>query len=270
MLQMQHFSSQCLTSTVKEVTTPASVASSHNEDLDMAFLSAVVSSDDTYWTADIKVNGELMKFKVDTGAEVTAVTKLALKQLGKVQLHPATKSLCGPDKKPLQVLGQTNVTLSHSGKACIHNIFMVEQLKHNLLGLPAIKDLNLLVMVNHMSSNYADVINQCPSVFTGLGSLRDEFEIKLKADAKPFALYTPRKVPYPLRSKVKEKLDRMEAMGVISKVEVPTPWCAGMVVVPKKDGKVRICVDLKPLNASVKRETHPLPKVHVDDILAQL
>ena len=40
-----------------------------------------------------------------------------------------------------------------------------------------------------------------------------------------------------------------------------------MVVVPKKDGKVRICVDLKPLNASVKRETHPLPKV--DDTLAQ-
>ena len=60
----------------------------------------------------------------------------------------------------------------------------------------------------------------------------------------------------------------MEAIGVISKVETPTPWCAGMVVVPKKDGKVRICVDLKPLNASVKRETHPLPKV--DDTLAQL
>ena len=116
MLQMQHFSSQCLTSTVKEVTTPASVASSHNEDLDMAFLSAVVSSDDTCWAADIKVNGELMKFKVDTEAEVTAVTKLALKQLGRVQLHPAIKSLCGPDRKPLQVLGQTNVTLSHCGK----------------------------------------------------------------------------------------------------------------------------------------------------------
>ena len=137
---------------------------------------------------------------------------------------------------------------------------MVEQLKHNLLGLPAIKDLNLLVMINRMSSNYADVINQFPSVFTGLGSLKDEFEIKLKGDAKPFALYTPRKVPYPLRSKVKDELDGMEAMVVISKVEVPTPWCAGMVVVLKKDGKVQICVDLKPLNASMKWKTHPLTK----------
>ena len=41
-----------------------------------------------------------------------------------------------------------------------------------------------------------------------------------------------------------------------------------MIVVPKKDNTVRICVDLKPLNTSVLRETHPLPKV--DDTLAQL
>ena len=58
----------------------------------------------------------------------------------------------------------------------------------------------------------------------------------------------------------------MEAMGVISKVDEPTDWCAGMVVVPKKSGSVRICVDLKPLNESVLRETHLLPKV--DETLA--
>ena len=60
----------------------------------------------------------------------------------------------------------------------------------------------------------------------------------------------------------------MESMGIISKVDEPTPWCAGMVVVPKKSGAVRICVDLKPLNESVLREVHPLPKV--DETLAQL
>ena len=60
----------------------------------------------------------------------------------------------------------------------------------------------------------------------------------------------------------------METMGVILKVNVPTPWCAGMVVALKKSGAVQICVDLKPLNQSVLREVHPLPKV--DDTLAQL
>ena len=57
-------------------------------------------------------------------------------------------------------------------------------------------------------------------------------------------------------------------MGVISKVQDPTPWCAGMVVVMKKSGAVGICVDLKPLNESVLRELHPIPRV--DETLAQL
>ena len=48
----------------------------------------------------------------------------------------------------------------------------------------------------------------------------------------------------------------------------PTQWCAGMVIVSKKSGGVRVCVDLKPLNRCVLREYHPLPKV--DEVLAQL
>ena len=57
------------------------------------------------------------------------------------------------------------------------------------------------------------------------------------------ALFTARHVPLPLHPKVKDELEKMEAMGVITKVDEPTPWCAGMVVAPKKNG---ICVDLKP------------------------
>ena len=41
-----------------------------------------------------------------------------------------------------------------------------------------------------------------------------------------------------------------------------------MVVVPKPSGKVRICVDMKPLNENVMRKFHPLPAV--DETLAQL
>ena len=50
-------------------------------------------------------------------------------------------------------------------------------------------------------------------------------------------------------------------MRVISKITKPSEWCAGVVVVPKKSGDVRICVDLKPLDESVLREPHPIPKV---------
>ena len=50
-------------------------------------------------------------------------------------------------------------------------------------------------------------------------------------------------------------------LGVIAKVQQPTDWCAGMVIVPKRNGTVRICVNLTKLNASICRERHVLPSV---------
>ena len=43
--------------------------------------------------------------------------------------------------------------------------------------------------------------------------------------------------------------------GVISQITEPTEWCAGMVVVRKKNNKIRICVDLTKLNKSVVPST---------------
>ena len=105
-------------------------------------------------------------------------------------------------------------------------------------------------------------------VFEGLCTFPETFTIRLSEDAKPFALFTPRNVPIPLRKKVEKELARMESLGVISRSTKATPWCAGMVVVPKRSGNVRICVDFRRLKESVQRETHPLPKV--DNTLAQL
>ena len=111
-------------------------------------------------------------------------------------------------------------------------------------------------------------MEQYPALFTGLGTLKGDYEIQLKPDAKPHSIFTARNVPLPLRAKVKDELSRMETLGVIARVEEPTPWCAGMVVVPKKSGAVRICVDFRPLNEAVLREAHPLPTV--DESLAHL
>ena len=96
----------------------------------------------------------------------------------------------------------------------------------------------------------------------------EEFPQLFKDGATPFALNTPRRVPVPLMKSVKSELERMEKLGVISPVEAPTDWCAGMVVVPKSEGRVRICVDLTKLNESVYRECHPLPAV--EQTLAQI
>lgn len=147
-------------------------------------------------------------------------------------------------------------------------MYVIKGLKNNLLGLPTITALNLIARVDAVTEQKEEIFQRYPSVFNGLGNLGEEYEIHMKEGAKPHSLFTPRSVPLPLQDKVREELNRMESLGVISKVSKPTAWCAGMVVIPKKNGSIQICVDLKPLNENVLREIHPLPKV--DETLAKL
>ena len=107
-----------------------------------------------------------------------------------------------------------------------------------------------------------------PDIFNGLGKMEGPYTITLKENAQPFAVNVPRRVALPLMEKTKRELKRMEALGVISKVEQPTDWCAPMVVVPKSQDDVRICVDLTKLNESVRRERYEMPSV--DYTLGQL
>jgi len=87
-----------------------------------------------------------------------------------------------------------------------------------------------------------------------MGKLDGAYSIQLHSDAKPFTLSTPCRVAIPLLELVKTELQCMESNGVISKVQQPTEWYVGMVVVPKANGKVHICVDLTKFNESVQRE----------------
>ena len=233
---------------------------------DVAYLNPVSAGQTTMWNCTFLLNDHEVPFKVDTGAEVTVISEDQWKSLGMSEVKPPSKKLHGPDNKLLNVRGKIHATLSYRGRQCTQPVFIVKHLQHSLLGLPAIQALNILAQVQAVST---PIPEQYPALFTGLGTFKgSSYEIQLKPNAKPCALFTPRNVPLPLRKKVQEELTRMESLGVISRVDEPTPWCAGMVVVPKKSGSVRICVDFRPLNDNVLREVHPLPKVA--ETLAQL
>ena len=60
----------------------------------------------------------------------------------------------------------------------------------------------------------------------------------------------------------------MEEADVIMKVTEPTDWCSPIVVVPKDNGDVRICVDLRRLNREVRRERYVLPTL--EDMVTKL
>ncbi|KAG9282090.1 hypothetical protein AMEX_G700 [Astyanax mexicanus] len=105
-------------------------------------------------------------------------------------------------------------------------------------------------------------------LFVDIGLLNCEpIKIELKPDAKPYSLTSPRRVPFPLLPKVEEELKRMQKLDIIEEVTEATDWCAPMVPVMKRNGNVRICVDLKRLKA-VKRERFMLPTL--EDIAPKL
>ena len=215
----------------------AVAAEGHTEDL--AFLGTVSTPDSSTWRSTLHVNGKRVQFKLDTGAEVSAVSEEThLRVYGK-QLQSPTKVLYGSAYQPLEVLGQFEGQLRGKDRSHVETLFIVRGLKNNLLGLPALTALQLVQRMDTTYTPLADVKGEFPKVFEGLGNFGEPYSIALKEDAKPYALFTPRNVPIPLRGKVLDELNHMESFGVVSKVNEPTSWCAGLVVVSKKSGDVR-------------------------------
>lgn len=81
--------------------------------------------------------------------------------------------------------------------------------------------------------------------------------INLKKDAVPVISQRYRMNPNYAKA-VKEELDKLMKVGFIYPLEKVT-WLLPIVVVPKKNGKLRICVDYRKLNAATITDPFPLP-----------
>ncbi len=57
---------------------------------------------------------------------------------------------------------------------------------------------------------------------------------------------------------VQQYIDKLLATWFIQEVEEVT-WLSHIVVVPKKNGKLKICVDFKKLNKVTQKNPYPLP-----------
>ena len=71
-----------------------------------------------------------------------------------------------------------------------------------------------------------------------------------------------------LKEPLKLELDRLTDKGILQPVHAPTDWVSSMVLATKRNGKIRLCTDPKPLNNALKRGCYPLPVI--DDLLPKL
>ena len=227
------------------------------------------------WNAEVCVNGKQVQFKLDSGADVSVIPFSLFQKFDQntcQHLERSSKTLLGPCNYRITCKGKFKAKLSIGDKNIYEDLYVVEGLERPLLSRHASSSLNLIQKVKEISSKTKlpnsvvqntkqQILNKYPKHFEGLGELNGEYSIMIKPNAEPYALNVPRKVPLPLLDKTKRELEKMLDMGVISRVHGHTSWCAPMVVIPKSNGEVRICVDLTKLNTSILREVHPLPSV---------
>ena len=86
--------------------------------LDTAFLDTVTEKSAISWQEQIVLNGSLTPFKLDTGAEVTAITLDTYHNLQNVELYiyKSERILSGPSRKPLKVISQFQGHFIHRTK----------------------------------------------------------------------------------------------------------------------------------------------------------
>ena len=222
------------------------------------------------WHVDVLVGQKNVRFKMDTGADVTVVSNDAVPKTN-FPSESCWKKLFGPGGTPIVVIGQFTADLQFKDTVSTQDVYVVKDLHEPLLGRPAIEALNLVQRVQAVKteSQSASVREMHPKLFSGLGRMSETYTIRLRDDAVPNCVSAPRRVPLPLQKKVEEKLRRLRELDVIRLVNTPTDWCAPIVVVPKaRNDAIRLCVDLTKLNERVRQDNYPLPST--DQLLAQL
>ena len=68
-----------------------------------------------------------------------------------------------------------------------------------------------------------------------------------------------RRLPHHKRNVLKEIIDDLLQKGIIT--ESSSPWASPIVMVGKKDGSFRLCVDYRKLNHITVRDAYPLPRI---------
>lgn len=91
-------------------------------------------------------------------------------------------------------------------------------------------------------------------------------QIHLQEMARPI-FCGPYTVAYGIREKVDNEIDRLLACGILNKVKF-SDWASPMVVVQKKNGEVRLCIDCRvTINKFIKTDHYPIPLI--EDLLTE-
>ena len=210
---------------------------------------------------------------VDTGASINVIDRSTFSNMSDVALaHTKTKAFAYNSLPPVHFLGKFQALVQTKKRYTVATFFVVsDENSGNLMSAQTAQELGLISLhLNTVSAKAAlrdkpilpvtkdkalsEILAQNIAVFDGLGKLKEN-KIVLNIDETVQPTVEPqRRVPYHIREKVKVAIKELEKDGIIEKVPPTqaTPWISAIVAVPKKDGSVRICVDMRKANQAIK------------------
>ncbi|KAL0150957.1 hypothetical protein M9458_053744 [Cirrhinus mrigala] len=227
------------------------------------------------WVAPLQINGALVTLKLDTGAKANLISMSDIKNMTeKPKIKKKPILLKNYNGKSIDSLGICRLKVTVKEK--VHHLLfsVVAEELESLLGDKACENLYLVKRVYHInhdnsavttSNSVDDIVQSFVDVFKGFGVLPYVYKIQLKENAQP-VVHPARRVPAPLKGRLKKELDRMTTLGVIKRIQEPTDWVNSMVCVKKKNGDLRVCMDPKDLNDNIKPPTQNSESTTEEDI----
>ena len=272
-----HSANMCWNFEKKVHTVEQSDCEDSQSDSELWFNAVEIDTVSSEWICPITVNEAIIPAKLDTGAQANVLTEQDYRAIKGLTLKPASETLRGYTGDLLHVMGKCVANVRFGNKKLKSVFYVVKGTSQSLLGLDLCEKLGLITLncdveksrlafnsiavvrkEDKGSSEYEWVYKEYKDVFQGLGCIPGEYHIETDPSVPP-VVYPCRKVPFQLHDKFKEELERMEAMGVITKVEEPTDWVNAFVLAEKPNGKIRVCLDPRALNRAIKREHFKLP-----------
>ncbi|XP_033103603.1 uncharacterized protein K02A2.6-like [Anneissia japonica] len=222
-------------------------------------------------TVQVKLNGVPLTMEVDTGASISIMSETHYNNLWKGNKPPLAKSHTVRrtyTNGNVDIVGTTNVSVSYKNFVHELQLLVVKGSGPAMFGRNCLEYIKLdwqelkNITVDNCDGEINNIINKFPDVFKdGLGTYTGpKAKIHVNPDATPL-YYKARAVPYMLRQKVEEALERDVRNGVVKHVET-SEWAAPIVPVLKADGEtVRSCGDYKlTMNKQSTLDNYPIPK----------
>ena len=228
-------------------------------------------------TCKLQIEGKTVDMMIDSGASVNLIDETTFQVIndhrGKILEQTNNRIYPYGSTTPLPLLGTITANIKAQTTSTKAQLHVVKGNTGNLLSYKTAQQLGLLkISVNAATianKNSPDCLQEeFKCLFGGIGKVKGKtIQLHIDSNVKP-KQQPHRRIPFHVRADVEKELERLEKLDIIETVEGPTPWVSPVVVVPKKSGEVRICVDMREANQAVKREKHLMPTT--DDLVADL